>query len=216
MRSLDSPSSSVAADANGRRTSLGPGHHDDGAAPRSRRDEPSSDNSAHQPPDDAESVTGDTLNTVGSASSHESSNSSVFSTSARQATGTLSKTHNSTMTPLTTIDSPSHTYPSGSAKAHSTTPQHAERTNGFLSNPNPAANGASTPVQRTAERVPARNPGRSIKGVKCIYDPSLDRSISSSDKRKAKPRYKEFGLVRTHIIYPIQRGECHLLPEPPG
>lgn len=211
MRLQDSPSSNP-ADVNGRRSSLGPGH-DEGAPSRARRDEPGSD-TAHHHTDDAESVTGDTLNTVGSASSHESSSSSLFSSSTRQATGTLSKTHNSTLTPLTTIDSPSHANPAGSAKAHSTTPQHSSRANGFLPTSNPGTNGASTPVPRIAELAPARNPGRSVKGVKCIYDPALDRSLSNSDRRKAKPRYKEFGLVRTHIIiytqYLGRGGERHL------
>ncbi|KAL2262913.1 hypothetical protein VTK26DRAFT_8962 [Humicola hyalothermophila] len=43
-------------------------------------------------------------------------------------------------------------------------------------------------------RVPARDPARSIQCIKCTYDPLLDKSLSSSEKRKAKPIYKEFGL----------------------
>jgi histone-lysine N-methyltransferase SETD1 len=60
-----------------------------------------------------------------------------------------------------------------------------------------------------AERVPARDPSRSIKCIKCTYDPLTDSSLSSSEKRKAKPKYKEFGLVcesDTLILW----GERHL------
>jgi histone-lysine N-methyltransferase SETD1 len=39
-----------------------------------------------------------------------------------------------------------------------------------------------------AFRVFARDPNKSVKGEICTYDPN--------DKKKAKPIYKEFGLVR--------------------
>ncbi|KAG7119648.1 Histone-lysine N-methyltransferase like protein [Verticillium longisporum] len=44
------------------------------------------------------------------------------------------------------------------------------------------------------DRVPARAPGRSRKGVKCIYDPLLDKTLSKDKIRAAKPTFKEFGM----------------------
>jgi histone-lysine N-methyltransferase SETD1 len=208
--SLDSPTSD-ATDANDCRTPLG-SRSDHGTSSSSRPKRDDLDTALPQPLDDIESFAGDSLNNLGSASSHVSSSCSAFSASTPQASATASKPHSSMMTPITTVDSPTYAYPSNSSKPYSTTPKHAGMTNG-------ATNGTLTSV---VERLPARNPARSVKGVKCTYDPALDRSISSSDKKKAKPTYKEFGMVR--IQYRIykekisrpslrmgRKGERHLL-----
>lgn len=196
------------ADLNGRATPSGFHHHDDGrdepvSSTRSRPDGAVSD-TAHAAADDAESVGGDTLHAVGSASSHASS-SSVFSSSATlQTSGPATKPHSTSLTPLTTIDSPSYKEPALITKAQSLTPRHADHVNGSVSNASMTSNGSSTPLPvlpGVAERPAARDPARSVRGVKCIYDPLLDRSTSSSDKKKSKAQYKEFGVVR--IIHTI-------------
>ena len=45
-------------------------------------------------------------------------------------------------------------------------------------------------------RVYARDPNRGVKGIKCDYDPQIDPRLSSNERKKKEPRYKEFGLVR--------------------
>lgn len=184
---------------------------DDGLASTCSRRDGSLSDAAQQPPqpaaDDAESLQGDTLNAVGSASSHGSSAaSSVFSSSARHAaTAAASKNpaaaHNH-LTPLTTIESPSY-----SVTPHSTRPAPSAahgpgKVDAPLSNPPHRLNGAAaSDSQSVFDRAPARDPACSVKGVKCTYDPLLDRSLSSSEKKKAKPTYEEFGLVRNTRIY---------------
>jgi [histone H3]-lysine4 N-trimethyltransferase SETD1 len=165
---------------------------------------------AHPLNDDADSVMGDALPAVGSASSHESS-SSVFSSSAtQQGAGPAAHSHSTSITPLTNIDSPSYRNPILPPKAQSLTPQHAEKPNGAASYTGVTADATSTPLSvlpRVIGRPPARDPARSVKGIRCVYDPFSDRSLSSTDKKDARPRLQPFGLVRTYTIYPSwQRG----------
>jgi histone-lysine N-methyltransferase SETD1 len=61
-------------------------------------------------------------------------------------------------------------------------------------------NGSISDGPLAIERPPARDPMPSVKGLKCTYDPLLDRVHNKSVSRNAKPTYKEFGRVRT-IIY---------------
>ncbi|KAK4239122.1 histone-lysine N-methyltransferase, H3 lysine-4 specific [Achaetomium macrosporum] len=145
---------------------------------------------AHFSTDETESVAGDTLNAAGSASSHTSSSCSVFSAPTRPSDSRDLRSSNVQPSPATTIASPSHHLSSSApAKAQSTTPRRADGIDGHIPMPNGTAHEAAA-----AERVPARDPSRSITCVKCTYDPLLDTSLSSSEKRKAKPIYKEFGL----------------------
>ena len=37
----------------------------------------------------------------------------------------------------------------------------------------------------------------SVKGIKCTFDPLLERIRDRSISKSAQPIYKEFGLVRT-------------------
>ncbi|KAL2197659.1 SET1-like protein [Corynascus similis CBS 632.67] len=179
QRSPHDPSSSW-EDTEGPHTGFASRSHINGTGPRA----------AHPRAEDSESLTGDTLNTGGSASSHTSASSSVFSAPARlSASGALKNPH-AQSTPPTALASPSSylstTIPT---KAQSTTPRPADGTEGPIAMLNVSALGAPA-----IERVPARDPSRSIKCVKRTYDPLLDSSLSSSEKRKAKPIYKEFGL----------------------
>ena len=223
MRAQASPQPTQPVDTNGHRTPLSSftsARSEDGASPGRSHitslNHSSSGDATRPPLEDSESLPGDTLNTVGSASSHASTSSSIFSSSTRQpamapASVRNSHTHNSN-TPLTTVDSPSSLYLSTSlhAKPHSVSPHHADKQNG----PTPTLNGSATeylvPLPDGTERVPIRDPSRPVVCTICTYDPLLDKKISSSEKKKAKPIYKDFGLVRTLNNTSAWRGERHL------
>jgi histone-lysine N-methyltransferase SETD1 len=156
------------------------------------------------PLEDNESVQGDLLNGIGSASSHTSSTvSSVLSAPAQSTNmSTFGGSRNvSSLTPLTNIDSsPSHVsspnqYKRGVQTSNASEPNiTGEITHNDISPIHaPVAEVAST-------RVFARDPNTSVKGEICTYDPLLDRKMNSSDKKKAKPIYKEFGLVRIYNL----------------
>ncbi|KAF6812905.1 Histone-lysine N-methyltransferase, H3 lysine-4 specific [Colletotrichum sojae] len=149
-----------------------------------------------QQPDGHESPIGDTLNAVGSASSYASTGSSVFSSSARPTVPNGS-THipTSSGTPLTSIESPSFSGASGLPKSNMSHIQAIDRGEASASHNTPISGlhsslpEPSPPIQR----IPARDPTRSRQGIKCIYDPSNDRTLSKHEKRDHKPRYKDFG-----------------------
>lgn len=149
--------------------------------------------------DDNESLQGDLLlNGVGSASSHASTVSSVFSASAPHSNNMSAggSKNTSSLTPLTNIDSspnrvtsPRHHksgVPSSGLAADTTTAPHDV----------PQAQPALAEPEPTTPRIFARDPNIGIKGIKCTYDPLTDKTISSSKHKKSKVVYKEFGLVR--------------------
>ncbi len=149
--------------------------------------------------DDNDSVSGDLLNGVGSASSHTSTVSSIFSATCHPPASSnrdgRPKSH--TMTPLTNTDSsppektlspppkptPSNTRPEACSKSLEPFQDSAKETP-EIKLPRPA----SPPA-----RLQARPLGRVIKGRKLIYDPELDKKLSSREKRKREPIYKDFG-----------------------
>ncbi|KAG9229440.1 hypothetical protein BJ875DRAFT_196446 [Amylocarpus encephaloides] len=148
--------------------------------------------------DDNESIQGDLLYGVGSASSLASTVSSVFSAPAPNSNmATTGSTNNmNSLTPLTNIDSSPNRMPSpyqqisggpsGGITGDKTTTLHdLQQAQSPLAEQRP-----------TTPRTFARDPNRSVKGNKCAYDPLLDEKNSSSERKKskAKPIYKEFGL----------------------
>ncbi|KAI9766528.1 MAG: histone methyltransferase set1 [Geoglossum simile] len=151
--------------------------------------------------DDNESVQGDILNGVGSASSHTSTVSSVFSATNHPATystaGGASNAH--TLTPLTNTDSS----PPGRA---ATPPSQLKTTNpnsipkydptydcqAVDESADPAA--SMTPSYTPPPPRPtARAEGKVVKGYKITYDPDLDRTATSKERKKRTPVYQEFG-----------------------
>ncbi|KAG6179836.1 hypothetical protein E4U36_005319 [Claviceps purpurea] len=145
--------------------------------------------------DDHDIPQGDIPSTVGSASSHTSSASSLFSSSRRQNT-TSSLSHLSTSTtPLAPRDSSS--YSPGPPNAKTDMPPLPTSDHG-TSQPRDLTvteihNGTTLSVRHT-DRSPARDPSLSVKGTKCTYDPVLDRVRNKGVSKSAKPVYKEFGL----------------------
>ncbi|KAI8965665.1 histone H3-K4 methyltransferase Set1 [Daldinia sp. FL1419] len=170
--------------------------HDSKAATPAHRDGAKHDSSlsdaAHPPTDDTESLQGDILNGVGSASSHASTSSSVFTTfNSSVAINASSRASNSNLTPPT---SGSPTNPPNIQAAKQRTPAiHNTTSRSDSTNPIMAA-GSSSSFPSNVKRLPARDPNLTIKGTKCIHDPSTDKSLSSSDRKTLKPKYKNIGL----------------------
>lgn len=121
--------------------------------------------------EDGENASGDLLNGVGSASSH-ASNASVFSAPSRN-TGASGI---SSLTPITAADS---------SPGRIVSPAH-----NLASSLKHGDNRGDEPP-----RILARDSSRVIKGRIRTYDPETDKNLSSKDRRKAKPIYKDFGLV---------------------
>lgn len=152
--------------------------------------------------DDNESARGDTPNGTRSASSHASAVSSVFSNSARHAAPATQPTAVVT-TPLTTLDSPQHSgIMSASKSRHTpTNPNNHDTTSRATSQAPGLAQPSTHDTWAPPDRIPARDPTRQVKGLRCVYDPLRDRNLDKHAKRDAKPKFKEFGSVRhTYMI----------------
>ncbi|KAK2936332.1 hypothetical protein FoTM2_004276 [Fusarium oxysporum f. sp. vasinfectum] len=148
-------------------------------------------------PDDTESPFTDIPSTVDSASSYSSTASSIFSTTARHgaaATSASSRLPTSSLTPIASKDSP-NSLASATTKPDMSTCLTADRAARQSSRNSPAVgfNGSISNGLPSNERIPARDPMPSVKGLKCTYDPLLDRVHNKSVSKNAKPTYKEFG-----------------------
>ncbi|PHH53177.1 Histone-lysine N-methyltransferase,H3 lysine-4 specific [Ceratocystis fimbriata CBS 114723] len=149
---------------------------------------------------DSLSLNRESLN-AGSDSSHSSSiEMSMAANGAFQSSAAV------TITPLSSSDSPQP-----NVQTLDTKDQHPVSFNSNLnsqslitmtpsSEPHNIYNNKTTttlplsPSPAQTERIPARDTNRSILGLRCIYDPSSDRSGSAkSAKRDLEPRFKEFG-----------------------
>ncbi|KAF4983641.1 hypothetical protein FZEAL_993 [Fusarium zealandicum] len=148
--------------------------------------------------DDTESPLADIPSTVDSASSYSSTASSIFSTTARYgtaATAASSRLPTSSLTPIASKDSPSNSSASAPIDPDMSASVTADRAarHSFHNSPVVGPNGSISDALPAIERVPARDPMPSVKGLKCTYDPLLDRVHNKSVSRNAKPTYKEFG-----------------------
>jgi histone-lysine N-methyltransferase SETD1 len=196
IQGVESPSITPVADT---KTILSISRIDDAALSRPGRESSLPVTYTTLPQTEDNEIQGDILNGVGSASSHTSSLSSVFSAPALQNTTTFGGVGNvSSLTPLTNIDSSPSAVPSptqyktvalGTSSVILGNEKYISQDNILQAHYTMAVEAAPEP------RIYARDPNRSVKGTICTYDPLLDR-ISSSDKKKSKPTYKEFGLVR--------------------
>ena len=145
--------------------------------------------------EETEFVQGDLLNGVGSASS-TSTNSSVFSSRTRPADVTCQRRdiQQNTLTPITNDGSPPSTL--------NKSPSYAKQTQGVGSST--IAKPSPDPTLPMTEEVSAMNldsttstrarprPGDGEhKGFKIDYDPELDKTLSSKERRSRKPQYHE-------------------------
>ena len=164
-------------------------------------DHPSADKSAAV--DDNDSIMGDVLNGVGSASSHEGTVSSIFSAPQTSSAAPYYGNPNS-LTPLTSNSSPPDralSPPASKSNSHINTGgrSHDQNLEKGLSHLDSSKSKYTSPTIRPSMRQPG------IKGEIRTYDPETDTRLPTREKRKAKPIYKEFGgLVCTHL------GERHL------
>ena len=145
-----------------------------------------------------DTVHGDLLNGVGSASS-TSTSSSIFSTN-HNAQGVALGTGNhgsASQTPLTNVESsPPHNNltPSGTKHVYgqSTVAKGAQRIGNNAENLK--VNGATTPAHTLVLAQPQARPARGeVKGVKTVYDPELDAKLPSKEKRARKLLEVTFG-----------------------
>ncbi|KAJ1329412.1 COMPASS (Complex proteins associated with Set1p) component N [Microdochium nivale] len=135
---------------------------------------------------DAEPAPEDILNSLGSTSSHESTTSSIFSANnhnilSSTAEGVPAPT--SALTPLTNTGSPIPPF-------HPQQSRHHKAVNRAESSSSAAT--MSSHLTDSA-RPQARDANRQVLGQRMIHDQSSDRSLSSTDRKNLKPRYKEFG-----------------------
>ena len=156
--------------------------------------------------DESECVPGDLLNGVGSASS-TSTTSSIFSTSHgavyRPHTNDVQKS--TSLTPLTTADSSPPPNLLGSPN-NSRLPNGPSQ--GTKSNRSPSrhkdmeASVASTSkFPRPLKRLQARPGAGEAKGLKVVYDPDLDKKLSSKERKSRQPQYEPFGQEVSLICF---------------
>lgn len=145
-----------------------------------------------------ESVQGDLLNGVGSASS-TSTSSSIFSTSHR-ALGMAhpNEPHTSTsLTPLTNVDSSPPSNPLNSPRRkriHEMAASVGSTTRSPMQEQTRSASEVQTPNLRPHQSRAQARPGRGeIKGLKIVYDPDLDKSLNPKEKKSRKVQYQHFG-----------------------
>ena len=151
---------------------------------------------AHQQAEDNESLQGDILNGVGSASSHASTGSSVFSVPQHSHMSTHGGSRNpSDLTPLTNTDfsSPSRMASPNQYKPNASISTATETSNEAICDEQHTSDVSSvfTGLTEVQSRVYARDPNRTIKGLKCTYDSPL--SIERSPRmirRKRNPHTK--------------------------
>jgi histone-lysine N-methyltransferase SETD1 len=147
--------------------------------------------------DEGELQQGDLLNCVRSTSSHTSTASSVFSSTA-QNTSHAGASIPISLTPLTNDDSSpigQVASPRGLKQAGLKTPSTLEHVESSSSK---HVLQDTQPAQETMEpqRVQMRDPNKP-KGQKCVFDPQLDKS---SIKPKPKVKYKDISWVCINLL----------------
>ncbi|QUC18949.1 uncharacterized protein UV8b_03190 [Ustilaginoidea virens] len=146
--------------------------------------------------DDHDLPSGDILDTIGSASSHTSTASSVFSNSQRAITAAASSYISTSTTPLAPRDSSAYS-PAPPCSKSSDMPPLAMIDHGLgKAHAATVSQRQDVPVSlnQHINRLPARDALPSIKGKKCTYDPILDRARNKGVSKSAKPVFEEFGL----------------------
>ena len=146
---------------------------------------------------------GDLLNGVGSASS-SSTTSSVFSTSHR-ALGPTRGQLASTLTPLTNTDSsppgveksPAHVkYDSRAGTSDESTMPPSQIYN--MTQSSSTLNPVDIP---RSQRTHARPGKGEVKGTRVVYDPDLDKTLSSKERKGRKVQYEDFGEDVCEVLH---------------
>ena len=179
------------------RADVGSGYGDSGTIPHARTTDREDVRSEPTPisQDDSDLAQGDLLNGVGSASS-SSTASSVFST-AHHAPGLARGQPAHNLTPLTNSDS---SPPRGlKSPIHTKYESHAEISNKSL-RPLPQVHSMTqtTSISNPSDmcgswRTNARPGKGEAKGTRVVYDPDLDKTLSSKERKGRKVQYETFG-----------------------
>ncbi len=146
---------------------------------------------------------GDIAHEVGSASS-TSTTSSVFSANQRAAKMPLSNgvLHSTSLTPLTNIDSSPRTNGIHSPPKRPTQDCHFSRP---TSPYGPAKGYSPTDSDSSRTPQPARpqaRPGKGeVKGYRITYDPSLDKTGKSKEKKGREAQFEPFGQDVCSLSY---------------
>ena len=137
--------------------------------------------------------TGDLLNGVGSASSHNSTTSSVFSTNA-DAVRQNGKMSAYASTPLTSSDASPPKIPSPlPSKSGRLLGAASPFVTSVASGLQPPQHMSTTTSSTPHDRPQARPSSGEAKGYRAVWDPELDSKLGKEDKRKMKPKTKSFG-----------------------
>ncbi|GAP87672.1 putative histone-lysine N-methyltransferase [Rosellinia necatrix] len=136
---------------------------------------------------------GDLLNGTGSTSSRASTVSSIFSThNNASAVAVAAHASKNDVTPLTAAGSPA--YNSNAAQPAKEHTAAASTYAGKADSPSlTAAMQPSAAHPGVVKRLPARDPNRTVQGMRCVHDPSTDKSLSPAERKSMKPKYKVFG-----------------------
>ena len=155
--------------------------------------------------EDGETVHGDLLNGVGSASS-TSTASSVFSSNHQpmNVTNNAGPHQTTSLTPLTNADS-------SPSRSKSTSPgkrladQHQIRHHNVTHSPPRAASHVQPTFDTSRPRASARPGPGEPKGYKAVYDPELDKNVqkmSQRERKTLKVRYENFA-ENVRQIFPL-------------
>ncbi|KJZ75531.1 Histone-lysine N-methyltransferase, H3 lysine-4 specific [Hirsutella minnesotensis 3608] len=144
--------------------------------------------------DDHDSPPAEIPSTVASSSSLASSASSIFSNSMKTSAAAPRSHLSSSATPRASRDSLSNS-PAPAIKQDMAAPLSDDLPRQAVRNVRSADKVASVQGSLpSVERAPPREPGPSVKGLKCTFDPILQRARDKSISKNAKPVYQEFGL----------------------
>lgn len=137
------------------------------------------------------SDSGDLLRGIGSASSLNSTASSVFSHNSHNMANNRKASIANGFTPLTTHSESSP--PKGNSPHHSKSAAAITSTNGVSATSHmPPTDLTPIPQTRSTRPQMLPPPGKA-KGYKVVWDPELDSKLSREERKRAQPRRREFG-----------------------
>jgi histone-lysine N-methyltransferase SETD1 len=144
---------------------------------------------------------GDIPDTIDSASSHASIASSTLSVKAA-AIASVNRCSTANTTPLTVKDSPLSIAPVGALDAQMLSSAHSDDAIDEVRNHTTIASHADNVRAGSSaiQRIPWRDPTNSILGIKCTFDPLLERLRNKVVSRSTKPVYKNLTVVRFNSL----------------
>lgn len=172
------------------------------ASSTSRLHQASSDVKQNRSPDSDEvqhSETGDLLHGLGSASSLNSTASSVFSH------GSNAKAHKRPAQGYTPLTSHSDSSPPKTQSPNTgLSSANMSASNGARASlPRPSSDATHKSSQAHNERSSMHLPPGKVKGYRAVWDPDLARGLNKEERKKTAVRVKEFGLEVRDIFHTL-------------